>query len=195
MYNIKENGVSVIKTDKLVDFLNSIDTENIVVKLLYNKKVILISEAMGASKSNIQRIYCLVDIGKDNIFVVDGCYNYASIYNFGVEHYTLEQKIYNVLSNNNIINGCKCADKLLDNINNALDCKTKWLKIDIYESSFIASNLSKNDIKISKDCDGEIIINNLYTGLSIDQLKNEIDKRRSALGDDIILSFVVKGFY
>lgn len=195
MYNIKENGVSVIKTDKLADFLNSIDASNIVIKLLYNKKIILINETMGSSKSNILRIYCLVDLGKDNIFVVDGYYNYASTNNFGVEHYTLEQKIYNVLSNNNIINGCKCADKLLDNINNALACKAKWLKIDIYESSFIASNLSKNDIKISKDCDGEIVINNLYTGLSIDQLKNEIDKRRSVLGDDVILSFVVKGFY
>lgn len=195
MYNIKENGVSVIKTDRLADFLNSIDASNIVIKLLYNKKAILINETMGASKSDMLRIYCLVDLGKDNISIVDGYYNYASTYNFGVEHYTLEQKIYNVLSNNNIINGCKCADKLLDNINNALGCKTKWLKIDIYESSFIASNLSKNDIKISKDCDGEIVINNLYTGLSIDQLKNEIDKRRSVLGDDIILSFVVKGFY
>lgn len=195
MYNIKENGVSVIKTDRLVDFLNSIDATNIVVKLLYNKKVILINETMDVSKNNIQRIYCLADLGKDNITVVDGYYNYASTHNFGVDNYTLEQKIYKVLSDNYIISGCKCADKLLDSINNALDCKTKWLKIDIYESSFIASNLSKNDIKISKDCDGEIIINNLYTGLSIEQLKNEIDKRRSVLGDDVILSFVVKGFY
>lgn len=195
MYNIKENGVSVIKTDMLVDFLNSIDATNIVVKLLYNKKVILINETMDVSKNNIQRIYCLADLGKDNITVVDGYYNYASTHNFGVDNYTLEQKIYKVLSDNYIISGCKCADKLLDSINNALDCKTKWLKIDIYESSFIASNLSKNDIKISKDCDGEIIINNLYTGLSIEQLKNEIDKRRSVLGDDVILSFVVKGFY
>lgn len=195
MYSFKENGVHVIKTDRLVDFLNSIDTANIVVKLLYNKKAILISETIDVSKSNIHRIYCLGDIGKDNIFVVEGYYDYTSTHNFGIEHYTLEQKIYKVLSDNNIINRCKCVDELFGIVNNALDCKTKWLKIDIFESSFIASNLSNNDIKISKDCDGEIIINNFYTGLCIDQLKNEIDKRRSVLGDDVILSFVVKGFY
>lgn len=195
MYKIKEKEIALIKAEKLADFFNTIESSAIIVKLMYNKKVIIISGSVDSTINKVQQMYCLINAGNDNIFVVDGDYDHAALHNYGVEHFTLEQRINKALDAHHLTDGSKEITSLFNNIRFILD-NSKWLRVnDFTDCSFIATDLSRNNVKISSDCDGEVVINNLYTGLSVDQWRSEIEKRRSILGDDVILSFVVKGFY